>query len=116
RVVHRDQCLSRKEHPGGWLSTRCSESRLPMNQPVSLTVFPIKEPSIRYPARLVDASRTAVEVVIDSAVDAGEVVEVRADGGVVYGQVEYCRAALGGGFRIGVVIEEGLSGEWLIHT
>ena len=63
--------------------------------------------------RLVDASRSGLGIIVDSAVVLGAVVEVRASGGAVYGEVQHCASAPGGGFRIGVVVEEGLSGEWL---
>ena len=86
--------------------------RLSASQPVWVTVFTGQE-SNSLVGRLVDASRSGLGIIVDSAVARGTVVEVRANGGVVYGAVQHCARALGGGFRIGVAVEEGLSGEWL---
>jgi len=88
--------------------------RLYANQPVSLTVFTGKE-SNSFRGMLVDASRAGLGIIVDSAIPLGAVVEVRSSGGVVYGQVQHCTSASSGGFRIGIVVEEGLSGEWLVR-
>jgi len=88
--------------------------RLYANQPVSLTVFTgTKSKSFR--GMLVDMTRSGVGVLVDFPIALGAVVEVRSSGGVVYGQVQHCTSASSGGFRIGIVVEEGLSGEWLVR-
>jgi PilZ domain len=88
--------------------------RLSSNQPVIVTIFSGEE-SNSFRGKLVDASRSGLGIIVESAVALGTVVEVRADGGAVYGQVHHCADAPGGGFRIGVAVEEGLSGEWLVR-
>ena len=82
------------------------------NQLVTLTVF-AGDKSISFSSKLVDASRLGIGIIVDSPVAVGSVVEVRASGDVVYGEVIRC-AATHRGFRIGVAVEEGLSGEWLL--
>jgi hypothetical protein len=91
---------------------RRDQHRLFAHQPVTLTAFFGGE-SNSFRGTLVDASRSSLGIVVDSAVAVGTVLEVRASGGVVYGVVQHCGIAPGGGFRIGVAVEEGLSGEWL---
>ena len=86
--------------------------RLSASQPVMLTIFS-GEKSRSFGGKLVDASRARLGIIVDTAVALGAVVEVRANGGVVYGEVQHCASAPGGAFRIGVAVEEGLSGEWL---
>ena len=88
------------------------QRRLSTSESVRVTVFTGKE-SNSFRGRLVDASRSGLGIIVDSAVVLGAVVEVRASGGSVYGIVQHCASAPAGDFRIGVVVEEGLSGEWL---
>ena len=93
---------------------RRDKLRLSANQPVTLTIF-LDETSNSFRGKLVDASRSGLGIIVDSAVALGSVVEVRSDGGAVYGEVQHCAGAPGGGFRIGVAVEEGLSGKWLLR-
>jgi len=88
--------------------------RLSTNQAVRITVFTGKE-SNSFRASLVDASRVGLGIIVDSAIALGAVVEVRSSGGVVYGQVQHCTSIGSGDFRIGVIVEEGLSGDWLLR-
>ena len=78
---------------------RRDKLRLSANQPVTLTIF-LDETSNSFRGILVDASRTGLGIIVESAVALGTVVEVRADGGAVYGQVHHCADKPGGGFRI----------------
>ena len=94
-------------------SKRQPEPRLSTNHPVTLTIFAGNE-SISIGGRLVDASRKDVGVVVDSPIDVGAVVEVRANGVVAYGEVKHCSSAPTGGFRIGIMIEEDVTGDWLV--
>jgi hypothetical protein len=89
--------------------------RLSTSQPVRVTVFTGKD-SYSFGGRLVDASRQGLGIIVESAVDLGAVLEIRANGGVVYGVVLHCGPANGSGFRIGLAVEEGLSGEWLVPS
>jgi hypothetical protein len=91
---------------------RRDKPRLSVNQPVTLTVIS-DDNSSAMRGRLVDVADSGLGVFVESAVALGAVVEVRADGGSVYGEVQHCAGASGGGFRIGIVVEEGIAGEWL---
>ena len=88
------------------------KSRLSTSQPVRVTVFTgVNSTSFR--GTLIDASRSGLGIIVDSALALGVVVEVRANGGAVYGEVKHCESITDSGFLIGVAVEEGLSGEWL---
>src|SRR5262249_32561735 len=93
------------------LVNRRAKSR--QSQTVVLTVF-TGDQSNTFRGILLEASRSRLSVVLDSAIALGSVVEVRSNCSVVYGEVRVCGKAVDGlGFEITVVVEEGLSGEWL---
>lgn len=90
---------------------RRKEPRLSADEPVTLSVIYAEGTGRSIRGRLMDISKSGIGVICVSPIAVGCLVEIRADGGVLYGEVRNCTHMQGGGFRIGILAEEAFAGD-----
>jgi len=85
---------------------RRSEPRFSTNELIMLSVISEDKSCRTVRGRLVDVSRSGIGVVTATSVAIGTLVEVRADGRVLYGEVRNCTEIQRSEFRIGIFVED----------
>jgi hypothetical protein len=85
---------------------RRSEPRFAVNQPVTISIVSEDPRRKNSHARLVDVSESGIGVTSDCPFDVGSLVEVCAEGSVLYGEVRNCSKVPSGLYRLGILAEE----------
>lgn len=90
---------------------RRSEPRFTVNQPVTISIVSEDPGRKNSHARLVDVSKSGIGVTSDCPFDVGSLVEVCAEGSVLYGEVRNCSKVRSGQYRLGILAEETFVGD-----
>lgn len=94
---------------------RRRETRIPANDPAQLQVVAPFSPEAT-PARIVDVSRSGMQVSVAASLAPGSTVKIRLRDAVVFAEVRYCRAGSGGEYRAGLMLQEVISRSEIVRV
>jgi len=90
---------------------RRREPRFAVNEPVSVGTVSGMGAGKHHRGRLIDVSQSGVGIITGFPFEAGSLVEVCADSGVLYGEIRSCVRLPDGQYRLGILAEEIFAGD-----
>ena len=94
---------------------RRREARIPTDDPAILQVIsPFS--SERIAVRVIDVSKSGLQLRLDAPVDPGSAVKIRLKETVLFAEIRHCRQISAGEYRAGLVLQEIISGHEVVRT
>lgn len=94
---------------------RRREARIPTDDPAVLQVIsPFS--SERIAVRVIDVSKSGLQLRLDAPVDPGSTVKVRLKETILFAEIRHCRQISADEYRAGLVLQEIISGHEVVRT
>lgn len=101
--------------PAPSFKDRRREARIPTDDPAILQVIsPFS--SERIAVRVIDVSKSGLQLRLDAPVDPGSTVKIRVKETILFAEIRHCRQVSAQEYRAGLVLQEIISGHEVVRT